>query len=284
MPDAPPQPTYRQKLIDYALFAAVTLAVATLFGLTSRWTGIPGVAVQPPPPPPQAGPQSAAVDYEGCPYEAPGFHVATPDGPQHAEGDGRPWPQRRITYWIDFRETEKLNPPVSRDAIRQAFRQAWLWWADGVEIEPVEVPTEGEALVRHRFGTIDGGLGTLAWSYLSDGTLRPKEQKYDVAERWTPGAPAANLLSMPAVMAHEIGHVLGLGHDDPAAPALMRPSYSASIPREQPRDVARLVALGYAAKPKPPAPPPGEFLTFPVQARTADVIDSLKKAGYTVTK
>lgn len=229
------------------------------------------------------------IDYEGAPYEAPNFrhpdplHAAGHAGPLEANGDGKKWPVKTIPYWIDFRGSEAIRPAVTREAVKASFRTAWTWWAEQVDVEPVEVPTEAEALVKHRFGPLDGASGTLAWSYLADGTTRPKEQMYDTAERWVFGPPASGQVSFPTVAAHEIGHVLALGHDDPQAPALMRPSYSASIPREQERDVARLVALGYGRR-APTAPPGGtnDLLSFPVKAKASDLAEALKKAGWGV--
>ena len=81
---------------------------------------------------------------------------------------------------------------------------------------------------------------------------------------------------------HELGHSLGLGHDDAGAPAVMRPTYTASLPREQERDIARMVGLGYRRREKVP-PPAVDLLSVPVQIKTADIIGELKKAGYTVT-
>ena len=63
----------------------------------------------------------------------------------------------------------------------------------------------------------------------------------------------------------------------------MRPTYSASIPREQERDIQSMVALGYRRRQKVP-PAPTDVLTFPVQVKTDDVIQSLRNAGDTVTK
>lgn len=194
-----------------------------------------------------AGPAAElVVSYEGASYEAPGFHMHGPPGelPAEVNGDGRPWPVKRLPYWIDWRGLGSVTA-AQRAGVRSAFREAWGYWAAVADIQPVEVATEREALVYHRFGRIDGALGTLAWSYLADGTLRPKEQKYDTGEQWNTGPPTAGRLSLPIVAAHEIGHVLGLGHDGQDADALMRPSYSAAIPRPRPRDVNRLFRLGY---------------------------------------
>jgi hypothetical protein len=78
-------------------------------------------------------------------------------------------------------------------------------------------------------GRIDGKNGTLAWSELA---RRPRtHQMYDAAEPWKRGQgwdavnyPAIDLL---VVMAHELGHALGLDHA-PGTGNLLSPIYSPS--------------------------------------------------------
>lgn len=250
-------------------------AVAAIVGALLAKLGIPPETV--PVPVPMVDPlDSTPFNYEGSRYEG-GAEV------EHAESDGRPWPQKRIPYHIDYDSAAALRPPLSRDAISGEFRTAWNWWAEGLDIEPVEVTDANAAVVRIKFGRIDGPSGTLAWSYLADGTMRPKDQLYDSGERWVAGPPANGMLALRTVACHEIGHVLGLAHDNPTAPAVMRPMYTAAIPREQARDYERLVGLGYKRRDKAPAGPV-DVLTFPVQAKTSDVVDALEKAGYKVQK
>jgi hypothetical protein len=225
---------------------------------------------------------AAPIDYEGLPYH--GDHHADHDhGPQAIQAQAARWPTDRITYSVDYTSARGLNPPLSDEAIRAALRQATGWWADNLQLEFVEVPAGAQALIPIRFERIDGPANVLAEAYLANGTLDPKPLRFDSAERWTPGAPAANLVSLPTVACHELGHSLGLSHDSPSAPAVMRPSYTAAIPREQERDVSRMVALGYKRREKVP-PAATDVLTFPIQARTDDVVEALKKAGFTVSK
>lgn len=226
--------------------------------------------------------KSDPLDHVPYNYEGTRFDGG-PEDAEHVERDGKPWPTTRLTYWIDYDSAVGMKPPLSRDAISGEFRTAWNWIAEGVVIEPVELPTPDAALVRIRFGRIDGVGGTLAWSYLSDGTLKPKDQLYDLGERWVAGMPTREGVALRTVACHEIIHALGLSHDDPTAAAVMRPSYSASIPREQARDYDRLVKLGYKRREKAPAGPV-DILSFPVQARTADVVEALDKAGFKVEK
>lgn len=219
------------------------------------------------------------IDYEGL-----RFHGDHEDdhGPQRLESQTARWPSDRITYGIDYASAKSLNPPLSDVAIQTAIRQATGWWTEQLNIDFVEVPYGSSPNIPIRFERIDGPAGVLAEAYLADGTSRPKPLRFDSSERWTPGAPAQNLVSLPTVACHEIGHSLGLGHDSANATAVMRPTYTASLPREQERDIQRMTQLGYRRREKVP-PAAVDVINIPVQIKTSDVVDALKKAGYSVT-
>lgn len=280
-PNTVPAPSWAQRnrplvAAALALLAAAVGSVLTRYGVAPRTVEVITETIREAPLPLSADPRP--IDYEGIQYH--GDHHDE-HGPQKLQAQAARWPADRITYSIDYASARGMSPPLSDDAIRAAIRQATGWWADNLQLEFVEV-TSG-AMIPIRFERIDGPAGVLAEAYLADGTNRPKPLRFDSSERWTPGAPATNLVSLPTVACHEIGHSLGCPHDAANAAAVMRPTYTASLPREQERDIQRMVGLGYKRREKVP-PAATDVLTFPIQARTDDVVDALKKAGYGVTK
>ncbi|MBN9523691.1 matrixin family metalloprotease [bacterium] len=223
------------------------------------------------------------LDYEGHRFD--GGHADHHAHPLPLVGDPLParWPGNRITYSVDYASARGLNPPLPDTAIQAAFKQATGWWAEQLELDFVEQPAGTAVMIPITFARIDGPQGVLAQAYLADGTTRPKPLTMDSSERWTAGAPASGLVSIPTVACHELGHSLGLDHDAQNAPAVMRPTYTASLPREQARDIDRAVGLGYTRRAKVP-PAATDVLTIPVQLKTEDVIQGLRGLGYSVTK
>jgi hypothetical protein len=268
------------------VYIGLTILLSALSAVISRYTGVP---VQIPVPVPQQVAEPiredlVPVDYEGC-----SFHGHDHDDHAEAiESNGKPWPVQRITWGVDYTSAKGLNPPLSDSAIQTAVKTAWGWWGESLDLEFVEVP-HAQAMIPIRFERIDGAAGVLAEAYLADGTTRPKPMRLDASERWNASGPSANQVSLPAVLCHEGGHSLGLGHDSTTAPAVMRPTYSSTLPREQPRDIDRAVQLGYRRRvvlPGDGSKPGGTatVLDFPVSAKASDLIGALRKAGYIVSE
>lgn len=255
--------------------------LAILIGsLIARQLGYQVEIPAPPTPLSASNLATAPIDYEGCSY-----HGEHDEGPEHLEAQPARWPTDRITWGVDYQSAAGLNPPLSADSIRAAIRKATGWWAEQLQIEFSEVPYS-QALIPIRFEPIDGPTGVLAKAYLANGQNTPKPLLFDRGERWTAGPPAPNLVSLETVGCHELGHSLGLDHDAATALAVMRPTYTAQIPREQARDISRMVSLGYArrATPPPTSPPAGETFDVPARLNVSDVVEGLKRLGYAVEK
>ena len=129
--------------------------------------------------------------------------------------------------------------------------------AEAADIEPVMVQTAAEELIRKHFARIDGPSGILAQSELADNTMRPKWQQYDAGDNWILSEDFQGGMDLARVACHEIGHVLGLEHDSQSSGSLMAPYIQESVRKPTPRDIQRLIGLGYKKRTTPiPDPPP----------------------------
>lgn len=171
------------------------------------------------------------------------------------------WPgaNPQLPWYLD---TAGYKGNISQADLIKAYELAWSYWAQQLEIGPFNAFESAKAIVRAHFARIDGSSGVLAWSELANNTTSPKTQRYDNGEGWvvSPDSAPQSGIDLVRVAAHEIGHVLGLGHDSASADALMRPSYSTRIPKPTSRDIERMINLGYKKRattspPNPPSPP-----------------------------
>jgi matrix metalloproteinase-14 (membrane-inserted) len=121
---------------------------------------------------------------------------------------------------------------------------------------------------RGRRAGFDGPSGTLAYAYLPQGeNFRGRLELYmDLDEAWTLDEERNGILTVN-VLAHEIGHTLGLDHSNTRS-QLMNPTYNARIAKPQAEDAKRVVdRYGKPASvPTPPVdPPPGDMLEVQVR-------------------
>lgn len=196
-------------------------------------------------------------------------------GADHFIGEGfvaRPWPERELRWHMDI--SGYTGTPKAVDVVA-CYGDVWRELSLCVDIKPVQVTTAAKAHIRARFGRIDGLSKVLAWSHLSDGTMSPKEQQYDL-ERWIIANDApVDLLDIHRVFEHENGHMLGLEHDNKDPNALLAPTYNRKVRHMTPRDVQRLLDLGYNYPPiVPPTPTGGETPSLPPPSSGKPVVIS----------
>jgi len=262
----------QSRLIRYGYRLLIWFAIASIGAFANYYFGVPKGAIPVPPPPIDITAILPSTEPE------PLFFCGRTESIRDSLTT-KPWPVKRITWHIDTSAS-----PLPEQQVIEAFKAAWNSWAAGIDIEPVYVEVASGAMVRSRFGDYDGSGKVLAWSELADGTITTKHQLYDRAEKWGAfaGGGSGGGIDLVRVAAHEIGHVLGLFHDEGRGNALMDPIYSKTIRLPTEQDINRALTMGYKPAAKSPIPMGPLTIQFPVSAEADAVAEALRKAGFKV--
>jgi hypothetical protein len=164
-------------------------------------------------------------------------------------------------------------PSLTDADFREAVMLALGWWQaeSGLSFELVTDPRAADILITTGPIPGDGGPGgVLAQSELPCGHGgRRLTQLYDTRERYQLlDEMTGNAIDLARVVAHEIGHALGLGHTNVPA-QLMNPTIHPKIRRPQPGwdipEIRRRYPPPVNPPPTVPTPPAGELRPIVIQ-------------------
>lgn len=156
------------------------------------------------------------------------------------------WPQpggAGSTVNITYSYSNLLNGSmsgVSVNQLRAGVQEALSVWASVAPLNFTEVADSGPlptaadipynagSTPNLRFGLhpFDGAFGVLAHAYFPSGITSglAGDLHFDSGEPWAV-APASGKIDFIEVCVHEVGHTLGLGHQNPPPDAIMNPFY-----------------------------------------------------------
>lgn len=170
-------------------------------------------------------------------------------------------------------------PQISRESFRGAMTKAFARWSAVCGISPVEVAGPSANIVVGIQTQAPGGvLADCQLPFPGITRNHSLRMRVDTAERWaiSDNAPP-DRIDLVRVLAHEIGHGLGLNHGPTGA--LMAPTYSVRIIEPTAWDINEVRAR--YGNPKPPVPPAPSPLPTPNPTPEGDAIlcEILRRGG-----
>lgn len=169
------------------------------------------------------------------------------------------WRKKNLAYCI-IKNVSSLDGSRNDELDSQQIALAFSYWAEVADLKFTRTNNQNAADIvftinRGRAGGFDGPSGTLAYAYLPNGNDGQLSNVRDDDETWITKPNLRGILAVN-VLAHEIGHNLGLEHSKNQG-ALMAPYYSQGVAKPQQKDdIPRIVNLyGKAINPVPPVDP-----------------------------
>lgn len=165
------------------------------------------------------------------------------------------WGTKVISYFIRSYPTQLIH--ARTDAV---FATAFANWEAVCDLRFIKASGADEANIvvdtgRGSRAGVDGPLNILAWCQLPPGSSfnGQLQMMLDGDEQWTDD-PNSTGIQMLNVVAHELGHGLGLSHTN-VPRQLLNPVYSVKIATPQSHDIADVVSR-YGEPTGQPTPPP----------------------------
>jgi len=158
---------------------------------------------------------------------------------------------RKIRYWYG----RNGLPQVPDGDPEILLAKAWISWIKVVKLDVQRAKSKAGANVIVTTVPMDGKGGTLADAHVGPPKGMQMELRFDKSETW-------NANKFQGTAAHEIGHLLGLGHASGPG-ELMSPLFQPAIITPQEGDATRILTKNWKKqKPKPKprvvAPKPGK--------------------------
>jgi hypothetical protein len=171
---------------------------------------------------------------------------------------------------------------MSWSDLRLAWERGLALWTSVVDLYFEIERDPDETHIAPTYQRIDGSGKVLAWSEFPCPWNPPINQRYDSSEPYHTALGSGNGISLPLLVAHEIGHALGLGHGPQGN--VMAPYLDDTLTHLGPWDLQEILARYDPVEP-PEQPVTGEIgVAIGADGRVSLTVDRLTEGvEYRVT-